>query len=671
MITENILNNFRNNILEEGNKEIISEEIHLPHGTKSAKVVTHVDLDGVVSAISLINQLVKQGIPKNRITLEFAQYGDDEKQKKIGKKNAGVFQSKNKSQFVGVVDYAKYPKSKLFEVFNKIMNFKGDKRSFVAFANSRDWSKVANFGDFKKIFVKSFSYIEKPSNFLQNNNQDKNIEELYDALKAYSQWGKEDSGTITVSNVEDYSVALAKPDFGSDHHSNEQGALSAAKRGDLAAHSPSEAELFATKYAPGMWSEDDIKAVSMVDSAGYTEDELKNTIFLEKHFTGPNKKRNLATIISVLYDNLVKKDERVAKWICLNSNPSLVSLYNTTLQGLKFNGERLRMLEAIKNGDYKTGKEIAEALPKILKKQWENPNGPNYKDRNGNTIKKGMGLEDWREKNSKDLENARTGRKSQKDEETLEQIKGKRDTVSKEIRDGIKNKKGKNFIYNNFTFFDGGDKRTQYSRYMTSLYSVNGSRSPYTLRYWKPSMFQVAVNTLYKKACDIDKVIDLSIINKHVVDDVCSYLREQGVTPFNIERIKKDMMEKNGGHSGGIWTFSGFDKIKPTSKELGGDEYWKDFAKVKKASEIINKRDGGGSSFEAMKQRIGKAKELVPNAAARQEEKQPIIDKYSKIKEDAFMKAMNSAVYWTNKLYPPRPEGLEGLKNTDERFEGK
>lgn len=663
-LTETVLKNFENNI--------ISENVHLPHGIKSAKVVTHVDLDGAVSAISLINQLVKQGIPKNRITLEFAQYGDDEKQKKIDKKNANVFQPKNKSQFVGVVDYAKYPKTKPFEIFNKIMNFKGDKAKFVTFVNSRDWSKIANFGDFKKIFTKHFNYIEKKPDFLhKNNNSDKELDELYDALKAYSQWGKEDSGIITVSNVEDYSLALAKPDFGSDHHSNEQGALSSAKRGDLAAHSPSEAELFATKYAPGMWSEDDIKAVSMVDSAGYTEEELKNTIFLEKHFTGPDKKRNLATLISVIYDNLVKKDERTAKWIILNSNPSLVSLYNTTLQGLKFNGERLRLLQAIKDGDMKTGKEIADALPTILKKQWENPNGPNYKDRNGSEIKKGMSREEWVEKNKKDLENARSGRKSQKDEETLEQIKGKRDSVSKEIRDAIKAKKGKNFIYNNFTFFDGGDKRTQYSRYMTSLYSVNGSRSPYTLRFWKPSMFQVTVNTLYKRACDVDKVIDLSIINKHVVEDVCSFLRQSEITPFNIERIKKDMMEKNGGHSGGIWTFSGFDKIKPTSKELGGDEYWTDFTKVKKAAEIVNRKNGGGNSFEAMKQRIGKAKEIVPRAAERQEAKQPIIDKYNKIKEEAFARAMNSAVYWTNKLYPPRPEGLEGLKNTDERFEGK
>ena len=75
MITEGILTKFRN--------KIINEELHLPHGTKSAKVITHVDLDGVTSGITMVQQLIKQGIPKERITVEFANYGDDDKEKDL------------------------------------------------------------------------------------------------------------------------------------------------------------------------------------------------------------------------------------------------------------------------------------------------------------------------------------------------------------------------------------------------------------------------------------------------------------------------------------------------------------------------------------------------------------------------------------------------------------
>ena len=62
-------------------KKILNEEFHLPNGTKSVKLVTHVDLDGLVSGISTVQQLIKQGIPKDRIVIEFAQYGDEKKDK--------------------------------------------------------------------------------------------------------------------------------------------------------------------------------------------------------------------------------------------------------------------------------------------------------------------------------------------------------------------------------------------------------------------------------------------------------------------------------------------------------------------------------------------------------------------------------------------------------------
>jgi hypothetical protein len=77
-------------------KKILNEEFHLPHGTKSVKLVTHVDLDGLVSGISTVQQLIKQGIPKDRIVIEFAQYGDEKKDKNFDDR----FNPNNKNQKV-------------------------------------------------------------------------------------------------------------------------------------------------------------------------------------------------------------------------------------------------------------------------------------------------------------------------------------------------------------------------------------------------------------------------------------------------------------------------------------------------------------------------------------------------------------------------------------------
>ena len=111
---------------------------------------------------------------------------------------------------------------------------------------------------------------------------------------------------------------------------------------------------------------------------------------------------------------------------------------------------------------------------------------------------------------------------------------------------------------------------------------------------------------------------------------------------MKIKIVMDEMREKNGGHSGGIWTFQGFNKIAPPSK-VTDDKYWlaKKLEKKGSNSEIVNK---------------------VLN------DKQPEIKKYEEIRNGAMKKAMNSAVYWTNKLYPVSPEDLKTLQTTDEDF---
>ena len=698
MLTETVLKRFKNNI--------INEELHLAHGTQSAKVITHVDLDGVVSGISMVQQLIKQGIKKERITVEFAQYGDDDKQRKLGKDEADKFLPKNKQQFVGVTDYAKYPTVTPFDEFKKLTSFKGKPFDFIKFVRGNDFSNMSKEA-FESLLRKTFTI--EDSKF-----SERGIDQLYKALKAYYKWGKKDRGEITPANVEKYIVATAKPDFGSDHHSNEEGKLSAAQRGDLAAESKSEAEFFANKYAPGLWSKEDLDAVSMVDSAGYTEDELKNTIFLQRNLIGPNKKRNLATLISIVYDSLAKKDEKVAKWIILNSQPSLVSLYTTTVKGLKFNGERLKMLELIRkacddrkdengkpnpnwkgwtkdNEEYMGAKKIAETLPKILNKNWDDPDGEQYKNRNGDSVKRAGSIEGWREKNVKDLEDAKTGRypreKFKEAEKAFDDVKNKGVDKNdpeyvkasenfKKAKEESKAKKGKISFAKNFAIFFGEDKKVQYGRFMTSLVSHKGQRFPYVMRCWPTNMFQVAVNTIYKQAYPGQEVVDFSKVKEKVVADLKQFLKkekviingkEQSAFPdFTIDKIVDEINDNAGGHKTSIYTFSGFDKIKAPNKHLG--TYWDDYDKVKRADAIYAKRNKKNTSYGETA--INRAKEFVPNAAERMEKvSEDVISQYNDIKKRAFQEAMNKTVHYTNELYPPRREGLEALKNADERFE--
>lgn len=700
MLTETVLGRFKNNI--------ISEELHLAHGTKSAKVITHVDLDGVVSGISMVQQLVRQGIKKDRITVEFAQYGDDEKQKKLGKDEADKFLPKNKSQFVGVTDYAKYPTVKPFEEFKKLTGFKGKPYEFIRFVKSTDFSNMAK-NDFENLLRKSFTI--EDTKFT-----DRGIDQLYKALKAYYKWGKKDRGEMTPANVEKYIVATAKPEFGSDHHSNEDGKLSAAYRGDLAANAKSEAEFFANKYAPGLWSQDDLAAVSMVDSAGYTEEELKNTIFLKRNLLGPNKKRNLATLVSIVYDSLAKKDEKVAKWIILNAQPSLVSLYNTTIRGLKFNGERLRMAELIRaacdgrkdkdgkpnpdwkgwtkdNKEYMDAKGIAETLPKILSKNWHDPDGDQYKNRNGDPIKPAGTVEGFREKNIQDLEDAKTGYyPNSKKEEAKKAVdeakkkagaKYKSDPEYKKANENLnlvkaesESKRGKIAFIRNFAVFDGSNKRINYGRYMTSLLSIKGQRMPYVIRYWPNSMFQVAVNTIYKQGCHGQDVVDFSKVKDKVMEDLRKFLKEQEVVIDNkkipafhemtINNIIDEISDNAGGHKGAIYTFSKFDKIKAPNKHLGS--YWDDYDKVKRADEIVARREKKNTSYGETA--LKRAETIIPKTAGRvREMNEGVLAQYKDIQKKAFQYALNQVVHRTNELYPPKPEGLEALKNSDERFE--
>lgn len=620
MITEDIFRKFKSKLLV--------EDIPVPHGTQKAKLVCHVDLDGLISGITMVHQLQKQGIPKERIKIEFAQYGDEDKEHH---KHTEKFTGR-KNEFIGVTDFAKLPRAKPYEIFNKLMDFNGNKGKFISYLKSRDWSKVS-MEAFKKDFLSKFQI--KQTSWTNNN-----LRDLYEAFAGYYNIPENERPELTIDNIEKVKYQIVRPDFVSDHHSNGQGALSGGKTGGIAVPSPSEAEHLADKYAPGFWSKEDIAAVSMVDSAGYNVDQLQNTIFLQKQFTGPNKKKNLATIISCVYDNMVKKDREAGKWVIKNAGTNLVSVYTTTLKAAGYSGKRLEYLNALREGNVTKAKELLKEIPDILNKGYDRHSDPKARI---------MTRADWEKKNTKDFKDIQTGRLSDEEKEELDNIKltglsKEEKEKAKARREELSGKKGKLFVKDNFTVFEGTSTKTQYSRYAGSLYSVNGMRSPFTLRYWG-SFFQIAKNTLYKGT------VDFAAVNEKVLKDIAVYLKKEGLSDFAVNRVMEKMEETNGGHAGGIWSFQGFDAIKPTSKEMGN--YWMANRIAKRAAK-------------------NKTEDSVPTAnRIKAETEAGVMAKYNKIKKGAFELAMDSAIKWTNKLCPVDKTKIDGLKNTDPRFEGK
>ena len=87
-------------ILKEHSELLLESGIKIPKGTHAAKIIYHSDLDGVFSAILTMNQLIKQGIPKNRIVLSTIDY--KKKPEEVRKRLTS-----SKGQMVALVDFSR------------------------------------------------------------------------------------------------------------------------------------------------------------------------------------------------------------------------------------------------------------------------------------------------------------------------------------------------------------------------------------------------------------------------------------------------------------------------------------------------------------------------------------------------------------------------------------
>lgn len=463
--------------------------IRLPKGTKSAKILTHRDLDGFVSGLLIYNQLIRQGIPADRINIKFVQYGENDILDKATRKN--------KSQAVLSCDFSAFPKVNMEDSWN-------------GFAKTYDKEKDRNFRPdesasyeaFKKQFINSKPNFKTISDFLRKNNPN--------ALLFTKP--KDSSVRIALGNFingwkaykGDDNVELTNLDYTSDHHSNEKGDLVAGKSGKIGAKYPSDTEHIATVAAQGLMNWDDIEAVSRVDSAKYKN--LEDVLSLPSALHSKDRKERLAILITALIGPIVSNNDRLAELLIKRSTPSLISIYNNALKMAKLTDNELKVLGELKNDNPDWGliDELTKDLPEYEKKKLLQNRDENKK------IKPVKGIDAIREKNAKNIER----------EKRLDKSDFK--------------------FYGNVAVFESKVKTDQPSRYLFAFLEHEGKQPAFSIRKFPAmGMIQVSASPLLSQK-DKDS-IDLEEVCKNALD---AAERKGLLNDFT----KKIILQKSGGH---------------------------------------------------------------------------------------------------------------------------
>ncbi len=528
--------------------ELLNESgIRIPKGTQAAKVIFHEDLDGVMSAILTVNQLVRQGIPKDKIRLASIQFGNNNE---LVKKKL----SASKGQMVALVDFPRLPKEEGIRTpdfwSDHHPQSEEDKKQEYEIAQEKKGihaTKVRGTSIYKKYGDLSGAtetvYKPKKERFFRmqpSEQRDMAIEgaekgftkELFDKYteKAFEEAKRKDGwnnlsvliGTVTNWKNVDVpylmtKVANSKIDpegkkkilnFLRTRIKKEKKITEAVGKSEY----KSEAEHLATVHAQGLMDSRSIEAISREDSANYTN--LADVVDLPKNFREKNRLERVAILARVLIGPLLKNPNALNK-VIMDSSPSIVSVYNNLLKVRKLNN---RQYDAIKelakeNPDWKKIERIRENLPPEMAKDV-------VKGKKG--IMKMDTLEKIREKRQKDVEKHTDPEKT-------------------------KFKKGNDYVIIQTSMGKG-----QPQRFLGSLLTKqSGDRYPAVMREWS-TMFQISLNPdlkpTDKEKFDLTKGLD-NILGG-VIRDVNSgkiKVRDKGLTNWALTKV---IRPEAGGHAG-------------------------------------------------------------------------------------------------------------------------
>jgi len=403
---DGLINSLKTKLLSKDKEEKIKKFT----GIHAAKVVGHKDLDGFFSALLTYNQYVRQGIDPKNITIDFIQYGDEDES--MSKKVATKL-----GQTSAVVDFSALPITDTYTTLNKALDYKLNHVDFLSYTRLISKGNFSNKEGFNKFTKKYF----------KKELDDKTLETLRKALS------KIDYSKIPISASEDevkklFKVKIEQPDFVSDHHVDSKGSLSKGKSGSIAkTEYKSETEHLLRNHAQRFMSDEDVKAITMVDSAGYPR--LMDTLELPSDFKGKGKEQRMATALNTIIPELMKKNQTALKNLIKESKPTIKSVYDNISKYTNFNNLQAKAFEefAKENPDWKLIDNIRNQLPKNMAKEV----GAGL-DKKTET----RSLEQWREKGQEDLKNATSGNATatQKDRiKELKAIKNRTEEQEKEL----------------------------------------------------------------------------------------------------------------------------------------------------------------------------------------------------------------------------------------------
>lgn len=325
------------------------------------------------------------------------------------------------------------------------------------------------------------------------------------------------------------------PDFWSDHHEyeKEKKPKSAGKVG--ATEWKSDTSHLAILHTSNMVDSATLKAVDIVDSAGYSN--LEDVIKMPKNFKEKGRMERLAILCNALLVNskIVNNDSLMEKFIKTTS-PSLVSFYNNIL---KYNRLSKIQEEAIKelskkNPDWEKVEKSRKVMPskEARDKIVRDPKVP-FRDK----IQEGA-LEDLEE--LEELKKKGSKRTEQEEEryrelvnKPLDGVREKREVISKAAKDSGK------FLSRGATLVQNAPKM---QRYVWTQLNKKGLKHPFVIKRY-PTFMQVSVNP--ELPSNIKELIDLNKIRREVMGDIKKkYGNKYNEWAFNI--IDKD----SGGHKG-------------------------------------------------------------------------------------------------------------------------
>lgn len=524
--------------------------IHLPKGAKSAKVLAHKDMDGFMSALLTVNQLDRQGIPKNRINIEWVQYGESDLLDKATKKN--------KHQTVIAVDFAAFPTVDLERSFNRLTKIsggfkddfksdyskaKGSFPSFLRLVKTKDEFTANWFKDWVKENISAeVDVIVKPK---------ETYEELNNFIKALNSY--KDGDDIR-------KIKIADLDYVSDHHDNTKGNLTAGKKGRIErTQFKSDTEHIATVSAQGLMGWEDLSEISKVDSAGY--EDIENTISMSKNLKGRGRKERLAVLLNSLLTSIIKSNEKLASKLVKESAPSLISVYNNAVRLAKLNDNQLKVYSELKKPNPNF-----EAIEELLKGFTDSEKSKIISREDEGKVKSVSSIDSMRKKN----------------------LAFKKAELKKE---GGLYKTDGNVIIQRST-----NTKNPAPRYLSSMISEEGKSFPFIIKRFG-ALIQVQVNANIPKEYK----------NKLDVGTVCEEAVERAQKEFGSFSNKwawDIIKESSGGHRYGIWNISGLGTLSSTGLNSAEREEARYLGDIKSRADKLKDKEAKKRIVNLKKERI-------------------------------------------------------------------